>query len=205
MTKESKAALRQIALAVVPPILVLLLTAAIRGEELAGLSKAAAFLRLFRIGIPLWLFLIVLIVAVLTSAHWIQTVVLRKETLRIAWQPERCLWGTGASGNKPMMQIIASGYLTNTSENHRMIITSIYLKGTKPVVGMFEPMEIEAATCSNQHFNAYVEPIVGKLGETYEGKLILVDQFGIKHKAPIDLKSTATKSVDSSQAKAGKQ
>jgi len=118
---------------------------------------------------------------------------LRKETLQVAWQPEQCLWGLGQSGTTPLMQVRASGYFTNVAEKSRMIITSVYLKGTKPVVGMFEPVEIEAATCSQKDVDAYVEPIVGKKGKAYKGKLILVDSLGVKHKVPIELKSLVQK------------
>lgn len=199
MTKEWKDRLEKIAIGAVPPILVLILTAAIKGEELTGLSKAAAVLHLLRIGVPLWLFLIVLVVALLASAYWIQTVILRKETLRVVWRPEQCLWGTGSSGSTPIMQIITSGYLTNTAKEHRLIITSVYLQGTKPVLGMFEPVEIEPETCGEERIDAYVEPIVGTKGEVYKGKMVLVDQFGVKHRVPIELKSMLPKDVDESK------
>lgn len=189
MTKEGKDVLKQIGIGVVLPILVLILTALIKGEELAGLSKAAALFHLLRVGVPLWLFLILLVVAALASAHWVRALLLRKETLQVAWQPERCIWGTGSAGTTPLMQVIASGYFSNVTPAHRLIITSVYLEGTKPLVGMYEPVEIEAATCSEKRINAYVEPIIGKKGKAYKGKLILVDQFGIKHKVPIELKS----------------
>jgi len=201
MTKELKDGLRQVVVSAVVLIVGLVLTALFKGEELAGLSKAAAFLHLLGVGVPLWLFLTVLVVAALASAHWIRTALLRKETLQVAWQPEQCMWGPGSAGTTPLMQVIASGYFTNVTEKHRMIITSVYLKGTKPVVGMYEPVEIEAATCSQRRIDAYVEPIVGKTGKTYRGKLILIDHFGVKHKVPIELKSIGEKHADTQKAK----
>ncbi len=84
MTKEWKDAIRSAVLTVVSAIVLLVVTAIIKGEDLKGLSKAAAWLSLLRSGIPLWLFLIVLVIAILGSVHWIKS--RQKQLLYVEWK-----------------------------------------------------------------------------------------------------------------------
>ncbi len=71
-----------------------------------------------------------------------------------------------------MMQVITSGYFTNTDKEHKLLIMSAYLEGTKPVLGFMEPIEIGPEECAQERIDAYVEPVVGKKGERYKGKII---------------------------------
>lgn len=189
MTKEWKERLEKIAIGTVTSLLLLVPTALIKGEELKGLSKVGALLRLLSTGIPLWLFLIVLVVAILGGVRWFKS--RRGEIVHVQWKEDRCLWTVAHAGTARWMQVMLSGFITNSHPDLALIITSVYLEGTKPAMSLFETIELPPAHVCDEHVNVMLEPVLVPEGTPFRGNVILVDQFQRKHKAYIELKGHA--------------
>ena len=113
MSEKWRKQLEQICIGIFTAIAVVVLGALIKGDELKGLGKLAAFLRILNSGVPLWLFIIVLIAAILGVIQWVRQST-KKKSLYVVWDPMQCLWGTGAIGNTPAMQLIMKGFFTNS-------------------------------------------------------------------------------------------
>jgi hypothetical protein len=90
MSPKWKERAEKIALAVIPSVLLLVITAFLKGEELKGLGKIAVLLRVLNAGIPLWLFLFVLVIALFGSVHWYKF--RRKQLIHVEWKNDACLW-----------------------------------------------------------------------------------------------------------------
>lgn len=189
MTKEWKERWEKIAISVVTAVPVLVVTAIIKGDDLKGLGKVSGFFRILNVGIPLWLFLAVLVIAILGGFRWIKS--RRREIVHVQWKPERCLWSVANSGKDEWMSVMLSAYITNSHPELGLIITSVYLEGTKPVIGLFETIPLPAAHVCDEIVNAMVEPLVVPEGTTFRGNVIFVDQFQRKHKAYIELRGHA--------------
>ncbi len=83
--------LEKIGIGVATSLIVLVLTAVIKGESLNGLLKISGLFQFLKTGVPLWLFLITLIAGLLGSLQWIRHVISKQAVLRVVWRPEVCL------------------------------------------------------------------------------------------------------------------
>jgi hypothetical protein len=193
LTKEWKERLEKICIGVFTAIAVVVLGALIKGDELKGLSKLAAILRILNSGIPLWLFLIVLVAATLGGVRWFKSG--RREIIHIQWKEEHCLWTVAHNGPTRWMQVMLSGFVTNSHPDLELIITSIYLEGTKPALSLYETIQLPAAHVCDEHLTLMVEPVLMPEGAPFRGNVILVDQFQRKHKAYIELKGHVAQST----------
>jgi len=186
MTKEWRERLDKILIALLTTVFTVVLTAIIKGDELKGLGKIAALLKILRFGVPLWLFITTLVVAIFGVVQWAQS--RRKKILYVVWDPIQCLWGTGAMGDIPVMQLIMKGFFTNADLEKSLLITQVYLEGTKAAMALLSPIEIKAHHSIVETIHAFVQPVVGVKGERYKGNLILIDQFNRHHKLPVNLR-----------------
>jgi len=91
MSKEWKDRLEKICVGTITAVAVVILTALIKGDALKGLGKLAAFVRILNFGVPLWLFIAVLVTAILGAISWVQQSSTAK-TLYVVWDPVQCLW-----------------------------------------------------------------------------------------------------------------
>jgi hypothetical protein len=187
MSKEWKDRLEKICVGLFTAVAAVILTAIIKGDELSGLGKLAVFLRILNFGVPLWLFIVVLVTAILGTIQWVRQSRTAK-TLYVVWDPVQCLWGTGAIGGTPAMQLTMKGLFTNSDLENGLLITQVYLEGTRAAMGLLQPLQIAPHHSVEETLQAFVQPVVGHKGQAYEGKLILVDQFDRKHKFPIQLR-----------------
>jgi hypothetical protein len=188
MNDKWKDRLEKIGIGVFTAVAVVVLGALIKGDELKGLGKLTAFLRILNFGIPLWLFIVVLVAAILGAIQWIRQSQ-KKKILYAVWDPVQCLWGTGAIGDTPAMQLIMKGLFSNSDLEQALLITQVYLEGTKATLTLLEPLQIPAHHSVNETVHAFVQPVVGKKGHPYKGTLILIDQFKRKHRLAVELRN----------------
>jgi Na+-transporting methylmalonyl-CoA/oxaloacetate decarboxylase gamma subunit len=186
MAKKLKEWIEKIALGVIPAVILLIVTALVKGDELKGLSKAKAFVRVLTVGVPLWLFLILLIVVMFAIARWVRS--RQKQLIHVEWKNEISLWCVAKAGEESWMQAALHGFFTNSDPQVALIITSIYLEKTKPAMSLYEPLTLPAHNVRSQDVSIMVKPLLLEEGKTFRGNVILVDQFQRKHKVPIELR-----------------
>src|ERR1051326_1405728 len=155
MTKDWKDGIRTVLLGVASAVLVLIATALVKGEELKGLSNAAALGRVLNSAIPLWLFLVVLMVAILGSVRWYKS--RNKPLVYVEWKNDISLWCVATAGNEKWMQIILHGFFTNCDRKDAIIITSVYLEGTKPAMSLYETIPLPPEHVCDEHVTAMVK------------------------------------------------
>lgn len=172
MTKEWKDGLRGIVIAIITTVLTtaagLIAAAFVKGEDLKGLGKAAALAKLLKTGVPLWAFLIVMVVAILGSVRWYKA---RKKTLiHVEWRNDISLWCIANAGDEKWMQVMLHGFFTNSDPDVALIITSVYLEGTKPAMSLYEPLEFPPHHVSPGDVTAMVKPVLLEEGKTFAAK-----------------------------------
>lgn len=189
MTKEWKDGIRGAVLSVGSAILLLVITALVKGEELKGLSQGAALLRVLRTGVPLWIFSIVLGIAVLGLILWFKS--RDRQLIHVEWKDDLCLWCVANAGHERWMQVMLHGFFNNADPEIALIITSVYLENTRPAMSLYKPLRLPPHNVCQQDVSIMVKPVLLEEGKTFCGNVILVDQFKRKHKAPIELKGYA--------------
>jgi hypothetical protein len=199
MSPKWKERAEKIALAVIPSVLLLVITAFLKGEELKGLGKIAVLLRVLNAGIPLWLFLFVLVIALFGSVHWYKF--RRKQLIHVEWKNDACLWCIATAGTEKWMQVNLHGFITNCDKENALIITSVYLEGTKPALSLRETVTLPPEHVCDEYIYAVVKPVLVEEGGVFEGNVIFVDQFQRKHKVRIDLKGHAPQPQQAQPAK----
>jgi hypothetical protein len=92
-------------------------------------------------------------------------------------------WCYAWENDKPRMSVMFSADITNDDHQEKVFIIDAYIKGTKPTIPFLRKVEIPAATLVPRvPINMYVYPIVGKGGQNWTGRIILLDQFKREHK-----------------------
>lgn len=158
---------------------VLVVTAIVKGEPLTGLARFSGIVRLLQTSVPLWVLLILLLLAV---PGWVCVIGHRTQReLHVVWEPENCGWGRGAIGAEPAMQIVAQGVFTATGPN-ALQITRAYFKGTRCRMGPVGSLIVPAHHTVHGDLMFFVQPVVGTQGSVFRGRLILVDQYNRHHK-----------------------
>jgi hypothetical protein len=186
MSKEWKERIEKVVIGLILATAGIMLTAIIKGDQLKGLSKISAFFHILNAGVPLWLFLAVVIVAALASVRWFKAQ--QKQLIHVEWKNEVCLWCVATSGSEQWMQLNLHGFITNSGKDDALIITSVYLEGTKPAMSLHETIELPPEHVCDENIFAFVEPLLIEEGETFKGNVVFVDQFQRRHKAYIELK-----------------
>lgn len=186
VTKETKDTIRQIWVGILLLIIGLIVTALIKGEELKGLGKPRTWGRVLCSNIPLWIFLIVLIIAVAGAVRWLKS--RQKRVIYVEWKNDICLWCLADGGNEPWMQVSLHGFFTNADLEVALIITSIYLENTRPAMTLYEPLNLPPHEVTSQDVSVMVKPLLLEEGKTFRGNVVFVDQYQRRHKASIELK-----------------
>jgi hypothetical protein len=191
MTKEWKERVEKVLIGLILATAGIILTAVIKGDELKGLNKITAFLHILNAGVPLWLFLAVAIIATLASVRWLKS--RQKQLIHVEWKNESCIWclATAGHGAEKWMQINLHGFITNTDKENALIITSVYLEGTKPAMSLRETVTLPPEHVCDEDIFAFVKPLLVEEGQTFKGNVIFVDQFQRRHKVYIELKGHA--------------
>jgi hypothetical protein len=113
--------------------------------------------------------------------HWLS----RKPKLYVTIHPQTSMWCLAFQGDKTGMQLVYLADFTHDDPERTLLLTGAYIKGTKPWDSFIEPIEIQpqAMITPGYALHALVHPVVGKIGETWKGRLIFVDQFKRTHKS----------------------
>ena len=82
------------------------------------------------------------------------------------------------------MQLVFMADFTHDDPHSTLLLTGAYLKGTKSWQNFFHPIEIPPQELITPKYglHAFVHPVVGKVGQTWKGRIIFVDQFKRTHK-----------------------
>jgi hypothetical protein len=98
------------------------------------------------------------------------------------YDPQQCGWAEGTWGGKPVMQVFATASLA-TSDERPIEIVRAYLKGTKPIANLARFLVATRESAVVQSFHFVAEQAVAKVGETYQGRIILVDKHNNKYES----------------------
>jgi hypothetical protein len=111
----------------------------------------------------------------------------RKPKLYVHFQPGTNIWciahsGPGPSGVEYMQVVCGTVSLTHDDLTQGMVIVDAYPVGTASQVRAMQPFTIPPHEMVEERIVAIVAPVVGKKGQSWTGKIVLVDQFLRKHK-----------------------
>jgi hypothetical protein len=111
--------------------------------------------------------------------HWLS----RKPKLSATIHPQTPMWCLAFMGEKTGMQLSFMAGFTHDDTDRTLLLTGAYIKGTKQWHSFTEPIEVPPELITPQFtLGAFVHPVVAKIGETWKGRLIFVDQFKRIHK-----------------------
>lgn len=80
-----------------------------------------------------------------------------------------------------MMQVTFDADITNDGDEGILILNG-YVKGTKPKIPFRHRIEVPpTTTVTDEIISVFVTPVVGKGGQDFTGKVILIDQLKRKH------------------------
>ena len=120
---------------------------------------------------------------ILEVIHGLKRWLSRKPKLFVIFHPQPMLWGLAFWGEEPGMQLVFRADFTHDDPHRTLLLTGAYVKGTKPRFSFFEPIQIPPEQLIRPDMLAvFVHPVVGKVGETWKGRIIFVDQFKRLHK-----------------------
>jgi hypothetical protein len=161
----------------------LVLTALIKGESLAGLTRLRTLLPFLKTSVPLWAFLLLLLFCVYMARPFINS--LRKRpVLHVSWERLVCLWALGRFGDKPMMQIQGHAIITSSGTDETIIIREAYVKGTEPLQSIIDDVVIPPGEPQTCRIATFVHPVIRKPDEGLETSLILRDHKGREYRTP---------------------
>jgi hypothetical protein len=100
-------------------------------------------------------------------------------TLHVAWNKRQSIWGLGAVGTEPCMQIGGWAHISTSNISEEILITDAYIEGTESR-GMM-PIKVHPRFVRYTQLMAFVAPVVAKAGEPFKGKFILVDHKNRKY------------------------
>ncbi len=119
--------------------------------------------------------------------HWLS----RKQRLYVTFHPQPRFWSLAWQGEEQGMELVFMADFTHDDPHRTLLLTGAYISGTTPWQSFFEPIEIrpKELVTPQYEFPVLVHPVVGKIGETWKGRLIFVDQFKRPYKTDkIELK-----------------
>ncbi len=175
--------------AVLSAILVAAVTAWINakmaGTPLNGMPGIIRFWKkVFQGSVPVWFVLIVVVFLAAACLLWFAAS--RKKTgekvkpgiVVLSTPPPR--WSIGAMGEVPVMNISLHMRMAHMAE-YSLEIVKAYLEGTDCVAPFF-PQVVTGPYDPSVMIHFGVRPILAKDGEAFARKIVLLDQFGNKHR-----------------------
>lgn len=100
-------------------------------------------------------------------------------TIHVAWNNAQSIWGLGAVGTEPCMQIGGWAHISTSNISEEIQITDAYIEGTESR-GMM-PIKVHPRFVRYTQLMTFVAPVVAKAGEPFKGKFILVDHKNRKY------------------------
>lgn len=112
--------------------------------------------------------------------HWLSRTPKLYVTVHPQPPPMWCL----AFGDQTAMQLSLMADFTHDDPDRTLLLTGAYIKGTKQWHGFIEPIEVPPQELITPQYAlpVFVHPVVAKIGETWRGRIIFLDQFKRKHK-----------------------
>jgi hypothetical protein len=99
--------------------------------------------------------------------------------IHVAWNKTQSIWGLGAVGAKPCMQIGGWAHISASDATEEILITDAYIEGTESR-GMM-PVKVHPRFVRYTQLMTFVAPVIAKAGEPFKGKFILVDHKNRKY------------------------
>ena len=133
--------------------------------------------------LPVWLLVLALLVAgvVIFVVLKLRKKPTGKADLRIVVLPTpEARWGIAAAGTTPTLNLHFHANFAHRGSGSVQIIKA-YLEGTEPAFP-FLPMIVAGAYDESQVVHLGVRPIIAKPGKPLKRRVILIDQFGDKHR-----------------------
>lgn len=161
----------------------IVIAALIKGESLAGLANVKPLLHFLTTGVPLSLFLALLITCVWMIPSVIKEKRPRRPKLHVSWERITCLWALGKFGETPMMQIQGEAVICSSGTDEKIIIREAFVKGTKPLMNLVDAIPVAPGDAHACRIITMVAPVIRKPTEALEAELILRDHKGREYKA----------------------
>ena len=106
----------------------------------------------------------------------------RKPKLHVEPNVATCVWSAGTQLPKvELMQIVCLANVNHDDPDNALVIMDVYPAGTHSQINKTCVVVIPPNTMVRDQLSALVTPVIGKRGQDWEGKLVLVDQFHRKH------------------------
>lgn len=161
-------------------------TAKLTGTPLNGVPGILQFWkRMFIHAVPVWVAGILVIVAAALTVLWAvrqRARSRRKVDLRIVVLPTPPpRWSIGAVANVPVMFLHFHARLAHARERSLEIVKG-YLEGTQ-CAAAFPSVVVTGPFDQSQMVHFGVRPIAARPGKALSGRVILVDQFGDRHRS----------------------
>ena len=108
----------------------------------------------------------------------------RKPKLYVHFQPGTCLGCIARHADAEYMQIVCPVSITHDDVKHDLIIVDVYPAGTISQVSAMQDIVIPANTMAKEQIVSIAGPVIANKGESWTGRIVLVDQFLRKYKSP---------------------
>jgi hypothetical protein len=109
----------------------------------------------------------------------LQTVQNNGPKIHVAWNKGQSIWGLGAVGTEPCMQIGGWAHISASDASEEILITDAYIEGTESR-GMI-PVKVHPRFVRYTQLMTFVAPVIAKAGEPFKAKFILVDHKNRKY------------------------
>ncbi len=112
------------------------------------------------------------------------------ETLRMVQDVHSSFWGLGSVGGEPATEVVLDGHVTDISGNPNRILRAEIPKPLTHADMLLlsnhhdarRPQILGPHECAEIRVCFFVQPVVGEKGKSWKSSVILVDQYGNRHK-----------------------
>jgi hypothetical protein len=99
--------------------------------------------------------------------------------IHVAWNNGQSIWGLGAVGTEPCMQIGGWAHISASDAFEEILITDAYIEGTES--RLMIPVKVHPRFVRYTQLMTFVAPVIAKAGEPFKAKFILVDHKNRKY------------------------
>jgi hypothetical protein len=109
----------------------------------------------------------------------LQTIQNNGPKIHVAWNKAQSIWGLGAVGTEPCMQIGGWAHISASDAFEEMLITDAYVEGTESRAMI--PVKVHPRFVRYTQLMTFVVPVIAKAGEPFKAKFVLVDHKNRKY------------------------
>jgi hypothetical protein len=109
----------------------------------------------------------------------LQTIQNNGPKIHVAWNKAQSIWGLGAVGTEPCMQIGGWAHISASDASEEILITDAYVEGTESR-GMM-PVKVHPRFVRYTQLMTFVAPVIARAGEPFKAKFVLVDHKNRKY------------------------